>query len=181
VDRSRDCARSGRDVLAAEPAAGAVFVEDSAALIGLCLAASGLLLTGILHTSVPDAIASLSIGLLLAVTAFGLARPFGDFLVGRSIPPAQLERLHAIIKDDAAIEEVLSLHAVYEGPEEVIVLAKVHPTSRMNIDQLGRAMDDLDHRIRLALPFVADVYIDVTANRAERDPEKGRKEKESTA
>jgi hypothetical protein len=63
----------------------------------------------------------------------------------------------------------------------VIVAAKVHPSSRMNIEQLSRAMDDLDHRIRLALPFVADVYIDVTAYRAERDPEKGRKEKESTA
>jgi cation diffusion facilitator family transporter len=168
-------------VRASDPVVRAVFVEDSAALIGLCLAASGLLLTRILRSSVPDAIASLAIGLLLAVTAFGLARPFADFLVGRSIPPAQLERLHAIFKDDAAIEEVLSLHAVYAGPEEVIVMAKVHPSSRMNIEQLGRAMDDLDHRVRLAMPFVADVYIDITASRGQRDPKKGRKEKESTA
>ena len=36
----------------------------------------------------------------------------------------------------------------------------------MNIEQLTRAMDDLDRRIRLALPFVADIFIDVTANRA---------------
>ena len=162
---------------ASDPVVRAVFVEDSAALIGLGLAAGGLLLTRILHSSVPDAIASLSIGLLLAVTAFGLARPFADFLVGRSIPPAQLERLHAIFKEDAAIEDVLSLQAVYAGPEEVIVAAKVHPSSRMNIEQLSRAMDDLDHRIRRALPFVADVFIDVTASRADRGSGKGPKEK----
>ena len=163
-------------VRASDPVVRAVFVEDSAALIGLCLAASGLLLTRILHTSVPDAIASLAIGLLLAVTAFGLARPFADFLVGRSIPPSQLEKLHAIVKEDAAIEEVLSLQAVYAGPEEVIVVAKVHPSSRMNIEQLSRAMDDLDHKIRNELPFVADVFIDVTAHGAERNSRKGRKE-----
>ena len=156
-------------VRASDPVVRAVFVEDSAALIGLCLATIGLLLTRILNTSVPDSLASLSIGLLLAVTAFGLARPFADFLVGRSIPAPQLERLNAIVKEDAAIEEVLSLRAVYAGPEDVIVVAKVHPSSRMDIEQLSRAMDDLDHRIRHELPFVADVFIDVTARRAERD------------
>jgi cation diffusion facilitator family transporter len=71
-----------------DPVVRAIVVEDSAALIGLCLAASGLLLTRILGTSVPDSLASLLIGLLLAVTAFGLARPLADFLVGgRSVLP----------------------------------------------------------------------------------------------
>jgi len=154
-------------VRASDPVGRAVFVEDSSALVGLGLAAGGLLLTRILHTSVPDAIASLAIGLLLAITAFGLARPFADFLVGRSIPEPQLEKLHALVKEDKAIEEVLSLHAVYAGPEEVIVVAKARPSAKLDIEQLGRAMDDLDHRIRQALPFVADVFIDVTARHVE--------------
>jgi hypothetical protein len=37
----------------------------------------------------------------------------------------------------------------------------------MNIEQLGRAMDNLDRKIRAAMPFVADVFIDVTAHRSE--------------
>ena len=106
--------------------------------------------------------ASLLIGVLLAVTAFALARPFADFLVGRSIPGAQLERLRAIVEGDAAIEEVLQLQAMYSGPEEAIVLAKTRPSPKLAIDQLGRAMDDLDRKIRQAFPFVADVFIDVT-------------------
>jgi cation diffusion facilitator family transporter len=164
-------------VRASDPVVRAVIVEDRAALIGLCLAASGLLLTRILNTSVPDSLASLLIGVLLAVTAFGLARPFADFLVGRSIPAPQFEQVHAIVKEDPAVEKVLLLRAVYSGPEEVIVLAKVHPSASMNIEQLSRAMDDLDHRIRQTLPFVADVFIGVTAYRAEEDSRKGRKEK----
>jgi hypothetical protein len=55
--------------------------------------------------------------------------------------------------------------AIYSGPEEVIVMAKVHPSEHLDIEQLTRAMDALDHRIRLVLPSVADVFIDVTANR----------------
>jgi cation diffusion facilitator family transporter len=150
-----------------DPVVRAIVFEDSAALIGLGLAAAGLLLSGILKTSVPDSLASLLIGLLLAVTAFGLARPLADFLVGRSLPPRLFEKLNAIFKEDAAIERVLSLRALYTGPEEVIVVAKVHPSPRLNAEQLTRAIDDLDRRIRLALPLVADVYIDVTAQRVE--------------
>ncbi|MDQ2978079.1 MAG: hypothetical protein M3R62_02585 [Acidobacteriota bacterium] len=114
----------------------------------------------------PDS-SSLLIGLLLAVTAFGVARPLADFLVGRSLPAPLLEKLHAIVREDAAIERILSLRAIYTGPEEVVVVGKVHPSASLNIEQLTRAMDDLDHRIRLALPLVADVFIDVTGSRAE--------------
>ena len=156
-------------VHASDPGVRAVVVEDSAALIGLCLAAGGLLLSSLLDSSLPDSLASLLIGVLLAVTAFGMARPFADFLVGRSIHPAQLERLLAIVEQDRAVEQIVSLRAVYTGPEEVIVAAKIHPSGGLTIDQLSHAMDDLDRRIRTALPFVADVYIDVTAARAEGD------------
>jgi cation diffusion facilitator family transporter len=154
-------------VRSSDPVVRAIVVEDSAALIGLCLAASGLLLSKILRSSVPDSLASLLIGLLLAVTAFGLARPLADFLVGRSLSAPLLEKLYAVVRGDVAIDQIVSLRAIYTGPEEVIVAAKVHPSANMNIEQLTRAMDDLDRRIRLALPLVADVFIDVTAHGAE--------------
>jgi len=157
--------------LASDPVVRAIVVEDSAALIGLCLAGCGLVLSHILGTNVPDSLASLFIGLLLAVTAFGLARPLADFLVGRSLPGPMLEKLYAIIEEDAAIDDVLALRATYSGPEEVIVVAKVRPSSRLNIEQLTRAMDDLDRKILSALPIVADVFIDVTAYGADDNPD----------
>jgi cation diffusion facilitator family transporter len=151
-------------VRASDPVVRAVLVEDSAALVGLVLAAGGLALSTILGTSVPDAVASLLIGALLAVTAFALARPFADFLVGRSIPAAQLERIHAIVAGDPAVEEVLSLRAIYSGPEEVLVLAKARPSPKLSIERLGPLMDELDRKIRGAFPYVADVFIDVTGS-----------------
>jgi cation diffusion facilitator family transporter len=154
-------------VRASDPVVRAVLVEDSAALIGLIFAAVGLLLSRITGSNTPDSLASLLIGVLLAFTAFALARPFADFLVGRSIPVPQLERLRAIVEGDPAIEELLVLQALYSGPEEVIVLAKARPSPKLNIEELGRAMDELDRKIRKALPFVADVFIDVTGTASE--------------
>ena len=148
-----------------DPVVRAIVFEDSAALIGLCLAAAGLLASELAGTNVPDSVASLLIGILLAVTAFGLARPLADFLVGRSLGEDQLEKLHAIVKNDAAVHEILSLRALYTGPEEVIVVAKVHPAPAMSTEQLAKAMDDLDAAIRSNFPLVADVFIDVTTHR----------------
>jgi divalent metal cation (Fe/Co/Zn/Cd) transporter len=150
---------------ASDPIVRAIVIEDSAALIGLALAAAGLLLSRIVGNNIPDAAASLLIGILLAITAFGLARPLADFLVGRSLPSEQLEKLQSILAASPAIDEILHLQAVYTGPEEVIVAAKVHPSSKLTIDELAQAMDDLDHQLRAASPFVADVYLDVTTHR----------------
>jgi len=158
---------------ASDPALRAVVVEDSAALVGLALAAAGLLLSELVGTNTPDALASLCIGILLALTAFGLARPLADYLVGRSLPAEQLDQLDAILAAAPAIEEVLMLRAVYTGPEEVIVAAKVHPVSSLTIEQLARAMDELDLAMRSALPEVADVYLDVTNYRSDTLPTPG--------
>ena len=153
-----------------DPVVRAVFFEDSAALIGLVVAASGLLLSRIFGTSVPDSLASLVIGLLLASTAIGVARPFADFLVGRSVVPTVFEEILAIVENDAAVEQVLSFRAIYSGPEEVLVMAKIRPTAHINSEEFGRAMDALDYNICLAFPVVADVFIDITANQIKDNP-----------
>jgi divalent metal cation (Fe/Co/Zn/Cd) transporter len=153
---------------ASDPVVRAIVFEDSAALIGLGLAAVGLLASELAGTNVPDSVASLLIGILLAVTAFGLARPLADFLIGRSLAQDQLEKLHAIVRDDPSIHEIVQLRALYTGPEEVVVLAKIHPAAHLGIEELAKAMDDLDGAIRTAFPIVADVFIDVTTHRAEK-------------
>jgi cation diffusion facilitator family transporter len=152
---------------ASDPALRAVIVEDSAALVGVGLAAAGLLGSALIGNETPDALASLVIGVLLMATAFGLARPLADFLIGHSLPAEQLQQLYAIVAQAPAVEEVLVTQAVYTGPEEVIVVAKVRPAESQTAAALAQAMDELDAGLRAALPEVAEVFIDVTTYRAE--------------
>lgn len=157
----------GRNLLthllrSSDPTIRAVVVEDSAALVGVFIAAAGLLLSHHFGSGRPDAIASLLIGVLMAATAFALGRPLADFLVGKSLPPEFLEQLRNVVASDGAVAELVSMQAVYTGPEEVIVAAKVRPAPHLSAAELGDAMDKLDQSLREASPFVADVYIDVT-------------------
>ena len=62
------------------------------------------------------------------------------------------------------MEEVLSMHAVYIGPREVIVAAKIRPLPSLSASEIANAMDKLDASLRGASPVVADVYLDLTSN-----------------
>jgi len=152
-----------------DPTLRAIVVEDAAALAGLALAGGGLLLHQLAGLANADAIAALLIGLLLAATAFGLARPLADLLIGRSMRPARLARVYAILAESPSIDEVLSVQAVYGAPQEVIVGAKVHPAPGQTADELASALDGIDHALRQELPEIAEVFIDLTSQRATSD------------
>jgi len=155
-----------------EPTLRAIVVEDGAALVGLALAAVGLLLREFARLANSDAIAALLIGLLLAGTAFGQARPLADLLIGRSMLPSRLERVYAILEASPSLDEVLSVQAVYGAPQEVIVAAKVHPARGKTADELASALDDIDHTLRQELPEIAEVFIDLTSHRVSPDEDR---------
>ena len=102
----------------------------------------------------------------LAATAFGLASTLADLLIGRSMPPARLARVHTILERSPSIDEILSVQAVYGAPQEVIVAAKVHPAPGRTADELAGALDDIDRALRRELPEIAEVFIDLTSYRA---------------
>jgi len=146
-----------------DPTLRALVVEDTAALIGVGLAAAGLFLHQALGWTAADAIASLLIGLLLAATALGLAGPLADLLIGQSMPPDRLEIARGIIAASPSIDEVLSAFGVHIGPLEVVVAAKVRPKPGLTSEELARAFDDIDNALRERLREVAEVYLDPTA------------------
>jgi cation diffusion facilitator family transporter len=153
-----------------EPTLRALAVEDAAALLGVTIAAAGLLVNELGGPSTTDAIASLIIGGLLATTAIGLARPLADFLIGRSMSPARLEKARRIIDESPGIDHVLDVYAVHAAPYEVILMAKVRPAAATSSEQLARLLDELDQRLRRELPEIGEVFIDITAHLARTEP-----------
>jgi cation diffusion facilitator family transporter len=147
-----------------DPTLRALAVEDTAALIGLALAATGLLIHELGGPAASDAIASLLIGVLLGLTAIGLARPLADLLIGRSILPARLELARRTLAESPAVDDIRQLYAVHVAPQEVLLAAKVHPVANMDADELAEAMDEIDSRLRAELPEIGEVFIDLTAH-----------------
>lgn len=126
----REASASQRDLLdhvmrTSDPTLRAVFFEDAAALIGLVIAFTGILLHQVTGSAVPDAVGSILVGVLLAVVAVVLIRQNQRFLVGVTIDPdvraAALQRLLA----HPAIAQITYLHIEYVGPGRVFLVAAV--------------------------------------------------------
>jgi cation diffusion facilitator family transporter len=152
-----------------DPTLRALAVEDTAALIGVAIAAAGILVHELGGPESSDAIASLLIGILLGVTAIALAKPLADLLIGRSVRPERIELARRTLDASSAVDEVRQLYAVHVAPQEVVLAAKVHPSSDMSADELAQAMDRLDAELRSELPEVGEVFIDVTQHSSRDD------------
>jgi divalent metal cation (Fe/Co/Zn/Cd) transporter len=130
-----------------------VFLEDSAALIGLSLALVALLLHVLTGSAVWDGAAS--IGLLLIVVAYLLIRRNAALLIDE-VPPADVrEGLWQAVAEEPWVADVAELTAVYLGPRQLLVLVHVVP---LDGTELPAAIHRLRHRL-LAMPAIAAVEV----------------------
>lgn len=154
-----------------DTAVKAVVLEDSAALIGLVLAAGGLLGGQLTGSGVWDGIASLLIGVLLLYVAWVLGRSNAELLIGRPLPKAMRERIRAELLAVEHVEAVLELTTLVQGPREALVAAKVDFRDVSTAAQIEWACEQAEDRLREAFPSVIRVYLDPTPGYAQRRAE----------
>jgi len=141
--------------ISSDPTPAAVFLEDSAALIGLALALVALLLHIMTGSAVWDGAASLLIGLLLIVVAYLLIRRNAALLIDEAAPADVRERLRQAVAQEPWVAEVAELIAVYIGPKQLLVLVHVVPVDGT---ELTASVGRLRRRL-LAVPAIAAVEI----------------------
>ncbi|WP_232072689.1 cation diffusion facilitator family transporter [Phytohabitans flavus] len=143
----------------------AVFLEDSAALVGLFLAAAGLGLSHATGQVVWDGLASVAIGLLLLVAASTLARANISLLVGRAATP----RIRRMIVEELSalphVEGIQTLFTMQLGPAEVLVAAKVDFTDQATGADIETAADEAERRLRARYSGIRYVFLDPTTRR----------------
>ncbi len=137
-----------------------VFVEDSAALIGIAIAAIGVGLSHAFHNPYFDPAASVLIGLVLVGAAALLARETGALLVGESMDRDQIARVRKIIAADPAVESVGHLLTMQLGPDSVLLTAAVRFERRLTLDQLDQAIERIERAIRLQSPAITHLYFE---------------------
>ncbi|MGW1213636.1 cation diffusion facilitator family transporter [Streptomyces sp. NPDC002499] len=154
-----------------DTAVKAVVLEDSAALVGLVLAAGGLLGGQLTGSGVWDGLASLLIGLLLLVVAWVLGRSNAEFLIGRPLPKPMRDRIRAELLADEHIEAVLELTTLVQGPREALVAAKIDFRDASTAAEIEWACERAEERLREAFPGIGRVYLDPTPGYAQRRDE----------
>jgi cation diffusion facilitator family transporter len=145
-----------------DTAVKAVTFEDSAALVGLVLAALGLFLEQVTGDPVWDGIAAILIGVLLLLVAGSLARANVSLLIGQSIPRRLEDELRAEIAGLAQVDDVPVLLTSVIGPGQLAVMAKVDFADTATVADIERASDEAERRLVARHSGVRFVFLDPT-------------------
>ncbi|MEE8187852.1 MAG: cation diffusion facilitator family transporter [Kiloniellales bacterium] len=162
--------KGGRGYLAAvrvskDAALFTVLLEDSAALLGLLIALTGIALSEALDVPALDAVASILIGLMLAGVALLLAYETKGLLIGEAADPAVEAELRRILAAERGILRINELLTMHLGPRDVLLNLSLDFKGGLTSDEVERAISALERRIKAARPEITRVFIEAQDRR----------------
>ena len=147
-----------------DPTAKTVLFEDSAALIGIVIAATGLVLTdyqvGGKLGAYWDGVASILIGLVLAIVAFVLARSSRGLLLGEAATPKVLAAIKQAIESHPNVENVVELLTMHLAPKQILINAHVHLRQDLVTPDVVKSIAEIEERIKRAEPKVEMIFLE---------------------
>jgi len=108
-----------------DPMAGAVLLEDAAAVLGVGLAAIGITLAHATGRPEFDAISSIVIGLMMGVIAILLVRRNRELLLGERAPDRKIDAVVNVLKEHEEVEAIKDVKAVMIGSEAIRFKAEI--------------------------------------------------------
>jgi cation diffusion facilitator family transporter len=149
-----------------DPALFTVLFEDSAAMLGLIVALIGIALGQALNMPVLDGVASVLIGVILAVTAALLAYEAKGLLIGEGVEPGVKSGIQAVIQQQEGILRVNELRSMHLGPEEVLLTISVDFAGDLSADQVETTISKMEQQIKSRYPEVKRLFIEAQNWRA---------------
>jgi cation diffusion facilitator family transporter len=147
-----------------DPTAKTVLFEDSAALIGIVIATTGLILTdyqvGGSAGAYWDGMASIMIGLVLAIVAFVLARSSRGLLLGEAATPKVLAAIKQAIESHPNVENVVELLTMHLAPKQILINAHVHLRKDLVTGDVVKSIEEIEERIKRAEPKVEMIFLE---------------------
>ena len=145
-----------------DPTLRAVFAEDAAALLGLVIAAVGLGAHELTGSSVPDAVGSILVGLLLAAVASYLIERNRAFLLGEEADPRIRSAVIRALLQEPEVARVTYLRLEFVGPRTVSVIGDVDLTGDETESHVAVRLRALEAKIA-ASPVVAGAVLSLSA------------------
>lgn len=129
-----------------DPTLLAVLLEDSVALIGVFLAALGVMLVVITHNPIWDVLFSAIIAVLLGVVAFFLGMINMRYLTGVRDTRAE-EALVSAAKEHAQVENIYDLRSIVLDESHTVLVAEVEMREEAIVNGLGARIDAIEAEI----------------------------------
>jgi cation diffusion facilitator family transporter len=137
-----------------------VFAENAAAVLGLALALAALGAAAVTGDGRWDGVGGIAIGLVLVGVAGFLGIEVSSLLLGEAAAPEIVAMVHATVAELPAIQRVLNVVTMQQGPGEVLVHLKIAFAPTLNIEEACRHINDLEARLRRARPEIRWVFVE---------------------
>jgi cation diffusion facilitator family transporter len=158
-----------------DPTAKTVLFEDSAALIGIVIAAGGIYLTD--HHTGPgdgaywDGVASILIGVVLAIVAFVLARISRGLLLGEAATKKSVEAIRIAIESHPNVVKVVELLTMHLGPKQILINAHVNLRDDLVTGDIVKTTEEVEELIKRAEPKVEMIFLEAARQSESTAPE----------
>jgi cation diffusion facilitator family transporter len=159
-----------------DPTIYTVLAEDSAALVGLAIAAAGVYASSSLGIEAADGAASIAIGVLLAGVAVVLIREARGLLIGEGIRPETAVDIRGLIEAHAQVRRAGRLLSMYIGPDEVLLTVDVEFDPAATAADVAAAVASIEDSIRARYPKLTRIYIEARPPEAPTAGSMSRKE-----
>jgi len=157
--------RTGRSITKSiteskDPSLVVVVFEDVAALIGLAIAAIGLTVARITGNGFWDGLASILIGVLLAIVAGFIAVEMKSLLIGESATREERSRIRAATLSVDEVERIDRLLTMQLAPEEILVNMDLVFDDGLDTDELEQAIRRIEAEIQQDVPAAKKIFIE---------------------
>jgi cation diffusion facilitator family transporter len=143
-----------------DPTVFTVLFEDSAAMLGLIVAAVGIALSHALGMPELDAVASILIGCILAVIAVLLAYESKGLLIGESASRGMRDSIRRIVDETPGILATNELLTMHLGPQDILLNLSLDFADQLSSVDVEAAISELERRIKESHPEVRRVFIE---------------------
>lgn len=142
-----------------DPTTFTVLFEDSAALIGLLIALVGIFCAHQLNMPVLDGVASILIGVVLAISALLLARETKGLLLGETADPQLRHNILKIAQDDPAVYSANGVLTEQMGAHQVIASLSLEFKDNLTSDEIETCVNRIETKIRSIHPEIVALFI----------------------
>ena len=145
-----------------DPTTYTVLAEDSAALIGLAVAALGIYLSHRFGMPELDGAASVVIGLLLAGVAVLLIGQARGLLIGEGIRPETARAIRSLAMEQPSVSDVGHVLSMYIGPDEVLAIVDVNFKEGTATGEAADAITAIEGQVRARFPMIRRLFIEAS-------------------
>ena len=142
-----------------DPTTFTVLFEDTAALLGLVIALLGVYFSHTLNMPVLDGIASILIGVILAVAALLLGRETKGLLLGETADPLLRQNVLSIAQQDPAVLSANGLITEQLGAHQVLAALNLEFKDNLTSDQIEACVNRIEANTKKVHPEVVALFV----------------------